>query len=246
MVNLSYIILISILINSLVQVGIIFKYYFPLAIEFFKNKKISWNSNYDRIILAAFTVFFYLSFYFSQLLLNSSDEYYFIILYLIILTFMTVLIFLIHKIRVSERIKNSSIPLIKNHIKKNILKDFESSYSKIELENIFARLINNEYIDIINKDGDVLDKDLFVITLSEGTLPKVPIFKLNMNNIQYNNFHSLFTEKTNNLSVDKFLKIFINKNRKTSAGSISASVSKANKKNTEKKLKEMKQKIFVG
>lgn len=142
MENLSYIIVILILINSLFQFGLIFRYYYPLVIEYFNNKKISWNSNYDRIILASFTVFFYLSLYFSQILLNSSNEFYFIILYLIILIFLTILIFLIQKIGVAERIKNNSILTTETTIKsfKHLLNEYQLVY-------LFNEFKKNEYIN---------------------------------------------------------------------------------------------------
>ena len=150
----------------------------------------------------------------------------------------------------TKKFENSLIPAIKSHLKNNNPQDFENRYTEIELENIFDKLIENDYINIINEDENILDKDLFVKILSEGILPETPLFKLNMNNIVTHVFFTLFIEKTNKMSLEKFLKIFINTNKKHSAGSISASVSTANKnKGPEGYLDETKKmtlKIFKG
>ncbi|OCB78839.1 hypothetical protein LPBF_00190 [Flavobacterium crassostreae] len=116
MENISYIIVISILINLLIQAGLIFRYYYPLLIEYFNNKKITWNSNHDRIVTVAFMMCLLLSVYFSQILFQFSKGSYFITLYLSVLVILTIFIFLIQKMGNTKRTKN--ILIIPNQEKK--------------------------------------------------------------------------------------------------------------------------------
>ena len=243
---ISIIIVVLVLINFLVQLGFILRYYIPLINQYFQNKKITWNPNYDRIIAISFLSFFCLNIYLTQILLTTSNKLLLTILYMTILIISTILIYFIERKGYLQRAKSSLSSSIKSNPKVNENKDFENKYSKIEIENIFSRLIDNDYINIINEDVNILDKNLFVKTLSEGILPDIPLFKLNMNNIQTQVFFSLFTEKNNNLTLEKFLKIFKNNNEKASAESINVSICKTTKKNKEKLFKDMEQKIFKG
>ncbi|OCB78840.1 hypothetical protein [Flavobacterium crassostreae] len=86
--------------------------------------------------------------------------------------------------------------------------------------------MENDFIEVIKNNEDILDKNLFIKTLSEGILPNEPIFKLNMDNIQTKEFHKLFKRKCKRLSIPMFLKIFNIKNETATPASISSSNSK--------------------
>ncbi|MDI6034778.1 hypothetical protein QLS91_17005 [Flavobacterium sp. LB2P84] len=156
---ISYIIVVSILINILVQLGLILRYYYPLIIQYFQNKKITWNSNYDRIIAASFLAFFCLSIYLGRILLTSSNELYLAISYITILFFLTISIYLIHRMGFAERAKNSLIspkkPTIKNF--NHLLNNSQLSYLYNELRKYS---VIDEKIEKSNFYSDFLSKPM--------------------------------------------------------------------------------------
>lgn len=140
MENLSNIIITSILINSLIQLSLILRYYKPLILEFFENKKISWNSNFDRMILVAFTTFFYFSFDISKTILGSLND--FNITYLIMLLLYTIIIFLFQKIGVKQRNKYNLISF-----KEQESKIYNNLLNELQLKYIFNEFKKHEYIN---------------------------------------------------------------------------------------------------
>ena len=238
-----YFIVTTILTNLLIQLGLIFKYYYPLIIQYFQNKKIIWNPNYDRIIATSFIAFFCLSAYLSRLLLTSSKELYLAILYMTILILLTILIYLLQRIGSAERTKSCLFSSIKSEPLNNCIKDFENKYTLPKLEKIFDKLVEYDFIEVLKNNESMIDKNLFVKTLSEGILPKEPIFKLHMDNIQTKEFQKLFKEKSPKLTMSKFLKIFIIKSETATPASISSSKSKNLNGAKKKELIEL---IFLG
>ncbi|MDI5899454.1 hypothetical protein [Flavobacterium yafengii] len=240
---ISYIIVVSILINILVQLGLILRYYYPLIIQYFQNKKITWNSNYDRIIAASFLAFFCLSTYLGRILLTSSNELYLAILYMTILILLTISIYLLQRTGSAERTKSSLFSSIKSDPQNNCTQDFENKYTLAKLEKIFDKLVEYDFIEVLKDNESIIDKNLFVKTLSEGILPKEPIFKLHMDNIQTKEFYKLFKGKFQKLTMSKFLKIFIIKSETATPASISSSKSKNLNGAKKKELIEL---IFLG
>lgn len=238
-----YFIVTSILINLLIQLGLILRYYYPLIIQFFQNKKIAWNPNYDRVIAGAFIGLFYLALLLSRTLHTLSNELYLAILYMTILILLTVSMYLIYRIGSKERAKNGVSSNIKNDSINKSIQDFENKYTVLELEKIFDKLVEYDFIEVIKDNESIMDKNLFVKTLSEGILPKEPIFKLHMDNIQTKDFQKLLKRKLAKLTMPKFLKIFIIKNETATPASISSSKSK--NLNGAKK-KELIESIFLG
>lgn len=238
-----YFIVTTILTNLLIQLGLIFKYYYPLIIQYFQNKKIIWNPNYDRIIAASFIAFLCLSTYLSRLLLTSSQELYLAILYMTILILLTILIYLLQRTGSEERTKSCLFSSIKSEPLNNCIKDFENKYTLPKLEKIFDKLVEYDFIEVLKNNESMIDKNLFVKTLSEGILPKEPIFKLHMDNIQTKEFQKLFKEKSPKLTMSKFLKIFIIKSETATPASISSSKSKNLNGAKKKELIEL---IFLG
>lgn len=240
---IGYIIVISILLNLLVQFGLILRYYYPVILQYFKNEKITWNSNYDRVIIGAFVGLFYLALILSRKLLTASNELYLAIPYMTILILLTISIYLIYRIGLKERAKNGLLSNIKNDSINKTSQDFENKYSYIELERIFDKLVEYDFIEVLKDNESIIDKNLFVKTLSGGVLPKEPIFKLHMDNIQTKDFQKLLKNKSPKLTMSKFLKIFIIKNETATPASISSSKSK--NLNGAKK-KELIESIFLG
>lgn len=243
MKTINYSIVVLILINILSQLGLILRYYYPLIIQYFQNEKITWNSNYDRIIAASFLSFFCLSNYFSNLLLMSSNKFLFAILYMTILIFLTIAIFLIQKKGFTERDKKDLISSIQKDPHNNCKEDFENKYTLVNLEKIFDKLVEYDFLEVLKENESIIDKNLFVKTLSEGILPKEPIFKLHMDNIQTRQFHKIFKNKCKKLTMPKFLKIFIPKSETATPASISSSNSKNLNGAKKKDLIEL---IFLG
>lgn len=138
----SYIIVISILINSLIQFGLIFRYYSPLITEYLNNNKTSWNANYDRIILVAITAFFYLNINLGRTLLHSPSELYLEILIMIILIFFTILIYLFQKIGFAKRKLN--------YINMVSIKEYEEQLNYIEPRE-YLFFLNTESLETKNE-----------------------------------------------------------------------------------------------
>lgn len=239
----SYVIIVSILLNLLLQLGLIFNYYYPIILQFFKNEKTSWNSNYDRVIAGAFLALFYVTVCLSNILLTTSNELYLTISYMTIVIMLTLSIYLIYKLGFRERTKIGLSSCIKNDTINNSIQDFENKYTILELEKIFDKLVEYDFIEVINDNESIIDKNLFVKTLSEGILPKEPIFKLHMDNIQTKDFQKLLKSKLLKLTMPKFLQIFTIKNVTATPASISSSKSK--NLNGAKK-KELIESIFLG
>lgn len=107
-------------------------------------------------------------------------------------------------------------------------KSYELSYSNRQrLELIYENLYDNNFIDVINIKNDDIDKELFSEILFSGKIPEYPVFKLNMDNIQTKYLFDIISVNSKNFSLDVFLKIFENKNKKTTRNSVEASFSKA-------------------
>lgn len=162
---IGYIIVISILLNLLVQFGLILRYYYPLIVEYFKNEKISWNSNYDRVITGAFIVAFSFTFYFTNILLktkpNNKNTITFnnitIILYILITITFTALVYLCYKKAIEERKKN--IDEIDNPEENNDYTEAENTNDSIKSFN--DQLNNNQLIYLYNefKKNDFIISD---------------------------------------------------------------------------------------
>jgi len=123
--------------------------------------------------------------------------------------------------------------------------DFDNKYTETELKNIFRKLIENDFIEIINEEVDILDETLFIKTITGQIFPECPLFKLNMNYSQYAYFCDLFQENEKNSIKDhQFLKIFLPKSGKTNPEAIRSSKC-TNKKNTPgPKKKEIIESLF--
>lgn len=143
----------------------------------------------------------------------------------------------------TKSFENYVIPKIEKKLNDYNCIDFVNNYKKSELEKIFENLIDENFISIIIEDENILDKDLFVEIISNEKLPESPIFRINMDNIQTQLFYSLFSEKIEKITLEKFLKIFENKNKNTNAQSIRASASNA--KNSPKESDVIKS-LFKG
>lgn len=117
---------------------------------------------------------------------------------------------------------------------------FEIGWNKDELKEIFNRLNENDFIEILI-DYEVLDFVFFSDKFVAGEIPKEQPFKLNMDNVQTKYFFDLFSSKSTAFTLDDFLCFFTNKNGIAIRGNIESSYSKS-KKNP--KQKDVLDKIF--
>lgn len=122
--------------------------------------------------------------------------------------------------------------------------DFDNKYTEMELKNIFRKLIENDFIEMINEEVDILDETLFVKTITGQIFPEFPLFKLKMNYSQYAHFCDLFQEnKKISIKDHQFLNIFLPKNGKRDPGAIRTSKCN-NKKNAGPKNIELIESLF--
>lgn len=241
MENLQYIILAIILINILIQFGIIIKYLTPFCEDLLLNKRKRWNPNHDLLFTAGFIVLFITTIFFSKFLLGTPQNIYIIFFIILIQILITGMMFLFYK--KMDVIKKSAENKIISSEKSDTNYDFKIAQSKIELEKIFDKLSDNNFIEMLNSSNELLDKDLFVQTLNNGIVPDKILFKLNMDNIQTKYFYDQLTGNSHKLTRVKFMKIFKNNNPKATPSSLSSSKSKS--KNTPKQI-ELLETIFKG
>ncbi|WP_339656812.1 hypothetical protein [Flavobacterium frigidarium] len=160
-----------------------------------------------------------------------------------ILILITVLLFIFYNKWTAITIPVQEISI--NNEKSKTTYDFKIAYTKSELESFFEKLIDNNLIEIADSSEDLLDKELFVEVLSKGILPDRILFKLNMNNIQTGFFFNQLKINSSELTLEKFLKIFKNKNPNASPSSISSSKSKSKLANIDKQT-DIIESIFKG
>lgn len=257
----EYFYLFTYLIQFLILGAIIFKIlavYWKCFIYYMLNDTYrGYNKNIEKPRLLFHLIFFPISIFFLLLIKNFTDSNgnlkgstnIFNIIDFPNIMIITILLFgFIFSVLVmfttwTKKFENSLIPSIKSHLKKNNPQDFENNYTNTQLEKIFEKLVEHDFIEVIKGNDNIIDKNLFVEILREGILPAEPIFKLHMDNIQTKDFHKLFKSKCKKLTMPKFLKIFIIKSETATPASISSSKSKS--LNGAKK-KELIESIFLG
>lgn len=150
----------------------------------------------------------------------------------------------------TEEFEKTFIPKIKKIIIQGDEKDFQLKWRKEEdYQKIYERLYDSkiQFITLIDESDDIDNfekgRQLFSKVMMEGKLPTKPIFKLNMDNIQTHYFFDQLKMDSTEFTLEKFLKVFKNKNKKASEGSITASYSKSKKNPKEKYSLD---KIFKG
>ncbi|UUW07869.1 hypothetical protein NLG42_17395 [Flavobacterium plurextorum] len=206
---IGYIIIVSILLNLLFQLLLILNYYYPVILQYFKNEKTSWNSNYDRVIAGAFLALFYLTFRLSNILLTSSNEVYTTISYITIVIMLTISIYLIYRMGIKERAKSGLSSSIKNDTMDKFIQ------KKITIANIEL-----DETTILNKENLNPNDEEFVEKSKDDNISKN---QKKTNVINYNSFFTfnqlsyLWTKLRiheivdDNYSEDDFCKNFINK-----------------------------------
>ena len=124
--------------------------------------------------------------------------------------------------------KEQFITKIQQQIIKRDNRAFEfNEYCLNDLKILYNNLIDNDFIELIDPNTDVNDTDKFAEILFNGTLPEVPIFMLNMNNIQTKYLWDKLEANSTGFTLDKFLLIFKNKNSSATRGTIESSASNA-------------------
>ncbi|MCS4238300.1 ABC-type multidrug transport system fused ATPase/permease subunit [Myroides gitamensis] len=137
-----------------------------------------------------------------------------------------------------DNFKETFITKIQQQIIKRNNKAFEfNEYCLNDLKTLYNNLIDNDFIELIDSNTDVNDTDKFAETLFNGTLPKAPIFMLNMDNIQTKYLWDRLVANSTGFTLDKFLLIFKNKNSNATRQSIETSFS--NNKNFPKRKEDI-------
>jgi hypothetical protein len=239
--NSEYIIIALIYINLLIQLRIVIKYFYPFCEDLLLNKKKRWNANHDLLFSVSYIILFGTSLFLSRSILTNSQEIYYVILIGILLIGITVMLFLFYKKWLSIT-KPADVKSINNE-KIESSYDFKITHSKTELEKIFDKLSDNNFIELVDCSENLLDKELFIETLNKGKLPDKVLFKLNMNNIQTGYFFKQLKNNSNELTLEKFMKIFKNKNPNATPSSITSSKSKSKTVNIDKQT-EILESIF--
>jgi hypothetical protein len=249
METLGYFIVIFISLCLLSIFIIIIEYFRPIFLDWLLKKEY-------RLFSFLFLSLFSVSSYSTYLLIKPSIDIFYCIFYVFVIVFSTIACFFIF-FKIRKQANNETIDTKQknidneNKISKGLEKekstsnnsyDFKINYNKTELEKIFDRLDTNNLIELVDVSCELLDKNLFVETLSKGILPKNVLFKLKMDNIQTGYFFDNLKYKSKKLTQEKLLKIFDNNNSGTTPRSISTSKSKSN----EPKQKEILESIFKG
>lgn len=124
--------------------------------------------------------------------------------------------------------KEKYVPKIQQQIIKRDNRAFEfNEYCLDDLKTLYNNLIDNDFIELINPNTDVNDTNKFAEILFNGVLPKAPIFMLNMDNIQTKYLWDKLDANSTGFTLDKFLRIFKNKNSSATRRTIESSASKA-------------------
>ncbi|WP_454059247.1 hypothetical protein [Elizabethkingia ursingii] len=228
--TIEYILFIFISCLLLTQIIFACHYYERFFNEYFHGKKVSWNSKYDRLVLLSSIVFLFISvFLFYELL--KENPYSIVIIYTVTIGIVTLLNVLIFYNAQKERNRKSSLSSKKIVIEEK--NDFKLNFTKNELKQIYQRLIDNSFIEILVENKEMTDDDYFVHILFSGVLPPKPIFKLDFDHVQTKPFliylnSGLGKRDKFRLTIEKFAKIFENKNGKILVGSYNTSTSKSN------------------
>lgn len=114
-------------------------------------------------------------------------------------------------------------------------KYFQIGWSEDQLKDIFNRLNENNFIEILS-EYDVLDYDFFKDNFLLGKIPDEQLFKLNMDHIQTKYFFDLFSSRSKGFTLDDFLCFFKNKNGIVIRPNIESSYSKSKKNPKQKDL----------
>lgn len=231
-----YFILITSISLPLIQVLLSMNYLKVFAFEYLTNSPRSWNPNQDRLVLISSIVFGSFSMYLAKEIWSGKTEdswlltsiYFLLIVLLFFLTAVCII-----KIQKDKLSKQKAVKLDKE-IEVVDEREFKIDFDKVELQEIFQRLVDNLLIEILIDDSDKInDQDLFVKILSEGFIPEKPIFRLNLDNIQTKLFLTKLqnneskTKRNLKFTQEKFSKIFQNKNGIIKASSLSTSTSKS-------------------
>ncbi|MDV3794390.1 hypothetical protein CMU23_06910 [Elizabethkingia anophelis] len=126
----------------------------------------------------------------------------------------------------ADNLRNK-ISNIESKNKEDEVCDFKLNYTKHELKQIYQGAIDNSIIECLVENKEMTDDDYFVCILFNGELPEKPIFKLHFDNIQTKLFFEYLSFKSDKFTLEKFMKIFINKNKKATASTVNSSASNA-------------------
>ncbi|WP_128758402.1 hypothetical protein [Leeuwenhoekiella aequorea] len=141
-----------------------------------------------------------------------------------------------------ENFKKTFIPKAQKKKLARNAKLYEIKWTREQLKLIYENLNDKNLIELINEDSDEIDYRLFINILNNGTIPETPAFKLNMNNIKTKYFFDQLKYNSDDFTLDMFLEIFDNINKKSTRNSIEVSYTNARIK-IDKKIESIFQKV---
>lgn len=128
----------------------------------------------------------------------------------------------------NKKFYENFVPKVTKQILSRSKKSFViNSFNTTSLKSHYDKLTTYDFIEIIDQEKEFEDSKIFSKTLNSGEIPPEPIFKLNMDNIQTKYYFDELSKNSNGFTLDVFLKIFKNKNDRSSRNSIEASYSHA-------------------
>jgi len=204
-------------------------YMFNLKTSFF-NKRIERPRLFVYLTFGVMCVFVIFQYYHLDKSLFINRYYTSTLFVLIFISCIFILGFSWHK-----KFEKSFVNKIQRKILTNRNQIYELKWDKEELKLIYKYLEDENFIEFIKDSSKELDYIYFSNLLSSGKLPNSLVFKLNMDNIQTKYFFELFRKNSSGFTLEEFLKIFKNKNKKTSRSSIDSSFSGAKSEPKRKK-----------
>lgn len=202
----------------------IIAYMFNLKIDFF-NKYIERPRIFIYLIFGTIMI---ISTYNYITLSFSSDI--FKNIYLTIYLILYVISFFLIDLSWKNEFISKFIPYVQKIVLNANNKSFElNSYTEENLRKIYNNLLNFDFIELIDDSHDTFEDKLFADILLNGKIPENVIFKLNFDNVQTKYFWDLLKQNNMSFTLDDFLKIFCNKNRKATRKTIEPSFSKSSK-----------------
>ncbi|MDR5590477.1 hypothetical protein [Christiangramia sp. SM2212] len=187
----------------------------------FFDKKIERPRLFVYLIFGSFSILLlYLYYYVDKR--NFLDFYIISTIFVLLhITLSCVLIFTWH-----QDFESKFITKIQKKISRKNNNSFSLQWnSPEELNLIYKNLDEKNFVEVIDENSENLDYIIFSEIIINGKLPESPLFKLNMDNRQTKLFFDLLSHNSEGFTLDKFLKIFKNKNKKATRESIESSYS---------------------
>lgn len=186
------------------------KILFPIVIKYFFNiNQKSFNKSIEKPRVFIYIIFAPICMYSIKFYNEYSHfENYYKITTIIFLTSYSVCLFILY-FTWTKQFEENFITSIQSKIIENDKNDFENEMTTNQIIGLYNNLVDNNLIEFkfLNNDSVECEK-FFIDTIKSNKIPEQQQFILKMNNIEIKVFWLIMKNKTNGLTLDKFLKIF--------------------------------------